>query len=128
MIIFKILNFPEFLITVIDPFHGSVPFLYLLKTSENLRFSDLFRRLQKWTIGVELVKFAKVLSTKFPSSMRLRGSQIILFSFSFVKLYDKFLQKEVCWSVYFTGVLIFLKVLVVVRHFTKMQTLLQALY
>lgn len=77
---------------------------------------------------MELVKFAKILSTKFPSSMRLRGSQIILFSFSFVKLYDKFLQKEVCWSVYFTGVLIFLKVLVVVRHFTKIQTLLQALY
>ena len=34
-----------------DPFEASVPFLYPLETSENQRFSDVFRRYRKGTLA-----------------------------------------------------------------------------
>ena len=38
----------------INPFHANVLFLYHLKTSENLRFSNIFRRYRNWVNSILL--------------------------------------------------------------------------
>ena len=38
----------------LNAFHASVPFLYLLKTSENQRFSDVFQRYRNGAFSVSI--------------------------------------------------------------------------
>ena len=47
-------------ISFVNPFSTSVPLLYLLKTSENLRFSDVFRGYRSGTlVKNRLMQFQK---------------------------------------------------------------------
>ena len=53
MLLYRV--FKIFASQCLNPFHARVLFPYLLKTSEHLWFSDLFRGVQKWSIGVKWV-------------------------------------------------------------------------
>ena len=62
--------------TFINSFYPNAPFLYLLETSENLCFPDVFTRFRKWTFGLNRLDFQNSYHHKhfisgWPSSCRI---------------------------------------------------------
>ena len=62
--------------SVINPCYPNIPFLYPFKISENQGFSDVSKRIYKWSIGLKWVKKVPTLKFLFKNNKGNTGKNI----------------------------------------------------
>ena len=86
-------------IEVINPFHATDLFWYPLKTSENLRFSDVFRGYQKRSVAWnKIISISRIyLESKVISNVLVHRISCMCQSFVHFIYSNQYLIKRICW-------------------------------